>query len=278
MPANSAFGGTGLCIPGLASAVWRFPASSTPLRATRTYTARCAVDREAETGVARPALHLAGVLRWHPETLVDAAHHRLARLDRQRLTVAKFELFPVAQRSDGVNVGTPEIDRPLSKPQDAAPPAPAATRLPEHRRETNVDRARLDLVARLKRMRCVRSVDLKVWEERPYVSIGEVHRRKRREFALAFALRPAYETTRAARVGGSRSQSASGGAPFGVSPRVGLDSGGGIRTRDLRVMSPTSYQTAPPRVAKSSFSREVDFRPPSEAPVCGGFPPLRAAL
>src|SRR6202142_4265332 len=26
-------------------------------------------------------------------------------------------------------------------------------------------------------------------------------------------------------------------------------SGGGIRTRDLRVMSPTSYQTAPPRVA-----------------------------
>ncbi len=29
--------------------------------------------------------------------------------------------------------------------------------------------------------------------------------------------------------------------------RQGLDSGGGIRTRDLRVMSPTSYQTAPPR-------------------------------
>ena len=28
---------------------------------------------------------------------------------------------------------------------------------------------------------------------------------------------------------------------------VGLDSGGGIRTRDLRVMSPTSYLTAPPR-------------------------------
>src|SRR3954468_22168181 len=28
---------------------------------------------------------------------------------------------------------------------------------------------------------------------------------------------------------------------------VGLDSGGGIRTRDLRVMSPTSYQTAAPR-------------------------------
>jgi hypothetical protein len=26
-----------------------------------------------------------------------------------------------------------------------------------------------------------------------------------------------------------------------------MSSGGGIRTRDLRVMSPTSYQTAPPR-------------------------------
>src|SRR4051795_10958009 len=33
-----------------------------------------------------------------------------------------------------------------------------------------------------------------------------------------------------------------------TAPRlVGRDSGGGIRTRDLRVMSPTSYQTAPPR-------------------------------
>src|ERR687896_2150082 len=29
--------------------------------------------------------------------------------------------------------------------------------------------------------------------------------------------------------------------------RVFLNSGGGIRTRDLRVMSPTSYLTAPPR-------------------------------
>ena len=28
-----------------------------------------------------------------------------------------------------------------------------------------------------------------------------------------------------------------------------MSSGGGIRTRDLRVMSPTSYLTAPPRVA-----------------------------
>src|SRR5262245_31304230 len=31
-------------------------------------------------------------------------------------------------------------------------------------------------------------------------------------------------------------------------------SGGGIRTRDLRVMSPTSYQTAPPRVGTDDFS------------------------
>jgi hypothetical protein len=34
---------------------------------------------------------------------------------------------------------------------------------------------------------------------------------------------------------------------FGSYALVGFDSGGGIRTRDLRVMSPTSYQTAPPR-------------------------------
>ena len=37
------------------------------------------------------------------------------------------------------------------------------------------------------------------------------------------------------------------GGSCGLSRLVGLDSGGGIRTRDLRVMSPTSYQTAPPR-------------------------------
>src|SRR4051794_34550379 len=36
---------------------------------------------------------------------------------------------------------------------------------------------------------------------------------------------------------------------------VGLDSGGGIRTRDLRVMSPTSYQTAPPRGVPQSVAR-----------------------
>src|SRR3954464_2224357 len=35
---------------------------------------------------------------------------------------------------------------------------------------------------------------------------------------------------------------------------VGLDSGGGIRTRDLRVMSPTSYQTAPPRGGRRTIA------------------------
>ena len=34
-----------------------------------------------------------------------------------------------------------------------------------------------------------------------------------------------------------------------LSPSSSADSGGGIRTRDLRVMSPTSYLTAPPRDA-----------------------------
>ena len=37
-------------------------------------------------------------------------------------------------------------------------------------------------------------------------------------------------------------------------------SGGGIRTRDLRVMSPTSYQTAPPRVAPPSLPRKIGDR------------------
>jgi hypothetical protein len=31
------------------------------------------------------------------------------------------------------------------------------------------------------------------------------------------------------------------------------NSGGGIRTRDLRVMSPTSYQTAPPRIEDTKY-------------------------
>src|SRR5947209_10262313 len=42
---------------------------------------------------------------------------------------------------------------------------------------------------------------------------------------------------------------------------VGRDSGGGIRTRDLRVMSPTSYQTAPPRVATFLCSKKSDQWP-----------------
>ncbi len=44
-----------------------------------------------------------------------------------------------------------------------------------------------------------------------------------------------------------------------LSPPPSADSGGGIRTRDLRVMSPTSYQTAPPRGGNSSLatSRET---------------------
>ena len=37
--------------------------------------------------------------------------------------------------------------------------------------------------------------------------------------------------------------------------RAFLHSGGGIRTRDLRVMSPTSYQTAPPRVAPNVVAK-----------------------
>jgi energy-coupling factor transporter ATP-binding protein EcfA2 len=39
-----------------------------------------------------------------------------------------------------------------------------------------------------------------------------------------------------------------------------LDSGGGIRTRDLRVMSPTSYLTAPPRGGPSSLPRIATAR------------------
>ena len=38
---------------------------------------------------------------------------------------------------------------------------------------------------------------------------------------------------------------------------VGRDSGGGIRTRDLRVMSPTSYQTAPPRGGLKILATEL---------------------
>ena len=58
---------------------------------------------------------------------------------------------------------------------------------------------------------------------------------------------PHPRTAKAALASGLRSQSASAGSWRELPALVGLDSGGGIRTRDLRVMSPTSYQTAPPR-------------------------------
>src|SRR5919204_3827418 len=42
---------------------------------------------------------------------------------------------------------------------------------------------------------------------------------------------------------------------YATASNAGLSSsGGGIRTRDLRVMSPTSYLTAPPRVATNKCS------------------------
>ena len=44
------------------------------------------------------------------------------------------------------------------------------------------------------------------------------------------------------------------------------NSGGGIRTRDLRVMSPTSYQAAPPRDKDTEFNRGVSIRQPLRAP------------
>ena len=49
---------------------------------------------------------------------------------------------------------------------------------------------------------------------------------------------------------------------------LGSNSGGGIRTRDLRVMSPTSYQTAPPRVARPYYiaKRRHSFNFPSLSP------------
>ena len=42
----------------------------------------------------------------------------------------------------------------------------------------------------------------------------------------------------------------------------GDNSGGGIRTRDLRVMSPTSYQAAPPRDKDTEFNRAGSIRQP----------------
>src|SRR4051794_7458767 len=54
-------------------------------------------------------------------------------------------------------------------------------------------------------------------------------------------------TTKAALASGPRGPCRPMQGVLDAHPLVGLDSGGGIRTRDLRVMSPTSYQTAPPR-------------------------------
>src|SRR3954453_24032815 len=62
-------------------------------------------------------------------------------------------------------------------------------------------------------------------------------------------MRSLLRTTKAALASGLRVSVGRCAAPLpGRCALVGLDSGGGIRTRDLRVMSPTSYLTAPPRV------------------------------
>ena len=54
---------------------------------------------------------------------------------------------------------------------------------------------------------------------------------------------------------------------FKSSALVGRDSGGGIRTRDLRVMSPTSYQTAPPRVAPYVLAKRARYRRAQTGPI-----------
>ncbi len=56
------------------------------------------------------------------------------------------------------------------------------------------------------------------------------------------------------------------------------NSGGGIRTRDLRVMSPTSYQAAPPRNKDTEYTPtprgcQPWAAPPVTAPKRGGAPP-----
>ena len=56
----------------------------------------------------------------------------------------------------------------------------------------------------------------------------------------------------------------------GLSPPSSADSGGGIRTRDLRVMSPTSYLAAPPRDATIEISTlKPGFNPPGAAAGAG---------
>ncbi len=49
--------------------------------------------------------------------------------------------------------------------------------------------------------------------------------------------------------------------------RIGLlwsGSGGRIRTCDLRVMSPASYRTAPPRVGETNFKRRAALKANNE--------------
>jgi hypothetical protein len=65
-------------------------------------------------------------------------------------------------------------------------------------------------------------------------------------FALLFAPRPARPSPQDPEKHETRSVE-----------RVSLSSGGRIRTCDLRVMSPTSYQTAPPRVAPHVLAKRA---------------------
>src|SRR3954471_19564581 len=51
----------------------------------------------------------------------------------------------------------------------------------------------------------------------------------------------------------------------GLSPPSSADSGGGIRTRDLRVMSPTSYLAAPPRGAADKITTTALIVPGARA-------------
>jgi hypothetical protein len=58
-----------------------------------------------------------------------------------------------------------------------------------------------------------------------------------------------------------------------VEGRIQLNSGGRIRTCDLRVMSPTSYQTAPPRIGPTMVALDPPCVNPNQ-PALAGFPGL----
>ena len=73
----------------------------------------------------------------------------------------------------------------------------------------------------------------------------------RRMFALLFAPRPTRPSPQDPEKHETRSVE-----------RVSLSSGGRIRTCDLRVMSPTSYQTAPPRVAPHVLAKSLPCQKP----------------